>query len=145
MEASNYSNPITKILIIEDDEEMRSLLRDFVEEEGYEADTVGNGYEAFRKLVKEPFDLVVTDVRMPGLTGLDILPRIRKLQPGIPIIVITAFGSEEVYRRALERGATAYLEKPIHFQKLREVIHQMVSSSFNPHPPLGREEQEGEK
>jgi len=140
MEASNYSNPITKILIIEDDEEMRSLLRDFVEEEGYEADTVGDGYEAFRKLVKEPFDLVVTDVRMPGLTGLDILPRIRKLQPGIPIIVITAFGSEEVYRRALERGATAYLEKPIHFQKLRELIHQMVFSSFNPHPPLAREE-----
>lgn len=143
METSNYSDPVIKILIIEDDEEMRSLLRDFVEEEGYEADTVGDGYEAFRRLVKEPFALVVTDVRMPGLTGLDILPRIRKLQPGIPIIVITAFGSEEVYRRALERGATAYLEKPIHFQKLKELIHQMVSSSFNPHPSLGREEKEG--
>jgi len=136
---------MVSILIVEDDEEMGFLLRDFVEEEGYKADAVMNGYEAFRKLVKEPFDLVITDIRMPGLTGLDILPRIRKLQPGIPIIVITAFGSEEVHRKALERGATAYLEKPIHFQHLRELIHKMVSSPFHPDSPLEREEIEGKR
>ncbi len=86
-----------------------------------------NGSEAFRKLAKESFDLIITDVRMPGLTGLDILPGVRKLQPEASIIVITAFGSEEVCRRAFERGATAYLEKPIHFHKLRTLIHEIVS------------------
>ena len=61
--------------------------------------------EAFRKLARESFDLVITDIRMPGLTGLEILPGMKKLQPKAPIIVITAFGSEEVYRRAIsERG-----------------------------------------
>ena len=74
-------------------------------------------------MVKEPFDLIITDIRMPGLTGLDILPGLKKLQPEASIIVITAFGSEEVCHRALERGATAYLEKPIHFNKLRTLIH----------------------
>ena len=121
-------NRIPRILIIEDDEEMRSLLKDSLEEEGFETDSVSNGSDAFRKLVKEPFNLIITDVRMPGLTGLDILPGIKKLQPEVPVIVITAFGSEEVYRRSIKRGAAGYLEKPIHTNKLKTLIHEMVFS-----------------
>jgi DNA-binding NtrC family response regulator len=116
-----------RILIIEDDEEMRALLRDVIEEEGYQTDSVNNGSEAYRKLVKEPSDLIITDVRMPGLTGLDILPGMKKLQPEAPVIVITAFGSEEIQRKAFEKGARAYLEKPIHFQNLRTLIHDLFS------------------
>jgi len=116
-----------RILVVEDDAEMRSLLKDFFTEEGFETDSVSNGSEAFRKLVREPFDLVITDIRMPGLTGLDILPGIKKLQPNVPIIVITAFGSEEIRLRAMARGATSYLEKPIHFHNLRTLIHEMFS------------------
>ncbi len=115
-----------RILIIEDDEEMRSLLKDFFEEDGFEIDSVSNGSEAFRKVARESFDLIITDIRMPGLTGLDILPGIRKLQPEVSIIVITAFGSQEVHRKALDRGATAYLEKPILFNKLRTLVHEMI-------------------
>jgi DNA-binding response OmpR family regulator len=114
------------VLIIEDDEEMRSLLKDFFREEGFETDSVSNGHDAFGILIKRIFDLVVTDVRMPGLTGLDILPRIKKIQPEVPIIVITAFGTEEVRRKAFERGANAYLEKPIAFQELRRLIHDLM-------------------
>jgi len=117
-----------RILVIEDDEEMRSLLEDFIEEEGYGVDSVGDGSEAFRKLAKGSFDLIITDIRMPGLNGLDILPGLKQIQPGIPIIVITAFGSEEVQRRALTRGADAYLEKPLHLEQLRTLIQEMVSS-----------------
>ncbi len=117
-----------KILVVEDDEEMRALLEDFFLEEGFETDSVNDGSEAFRKLAHESFTLVLTDVRMPGLTGLDILPGIKKLQPEIPVIVITAFGSEDIRKRAFERGATAYLEKPVHFFKLREIIHEALSS-----------------
>lgn len=115
-----------RILVVEDDEEMRSLLKDFFEEDGFEIDSVSNGSEAFRKIAREPFDLIITDIRMPGLTGLDILPGIKKLQPKVSIIVITAFGSEEVRSKALERGATAYLEKPILFNKLRTLVHEVV-------------------
>jgi len=132
MEPSEYHSPDARVLIIEDDEEMRSLLKDFLAEEGFETDSVSNGHDALGILVKKPFDLVVTDIRMPGLTGLDILPRIRKIQPGVSIIMITAFGSEEVRRKAYERGATLYLEKPIHFHKLRQLIHQIVPSPSVP-------------
>ena len=118
---------LKRVLIVEDDEEMRVLLSDVIEEEGYMTDSVDNGSEAFRKLVKESFALIITDIRMPGLTGLEILPGLKKLQPEAPVIVITAFGSEEVQRKAFEKGANAYLEKPIHLQKLRRLIHDMVS------------------
>ena len=115
-------------MIIEDDDEMRSLLKDFIEEEGYEADSVEKGTYAFRKLITDSFDLIITDIRMPGYSGLEILPELKRLQPRIPIIVITAFGSEEVYRKALLRGANAYLEKPIHFHKLKELIQEIIST-----------------
>ncbi len=144
MEPLESVRPHARILIIEDDEEMRSLLNDFFVEEGFETDSISNGYEALGILIKKPFDLIMTDIRMPGLTGLDILPRIKKLQPGVPIIVITAFGSEEAHRRAYERGATVYLEKPIHFEELRELIHQMVFSRHDPLSRLERGEGEGE-
>ncbi len=117
---------MNRILIIEDDEEMRSLLADFLKDEGYEADSVDNGPDAFQTLAREAFDLVITDIRMPGLTGFDILSAIKKFQFEIPVIVITAFGGEEVYRRSIARGADGYLEKPIHFHKLRALIRDLV-------------------
>ena len=116
-----------RVLIIEDDEEMAALLKDFLTDEGVGADSAGSGSEAFRKLARGSFDLVITDIRMPGLTGLDILPGIKKLQPEAPIIVMTAFGGEEVRRKCFNRGATAYLEKPIHLHILKGLIQEMVS------------------
>ena len=118
---------MVRVLIVEDDEEMRSLLKDFFEEEGFETDSASNGVDALQRLAKDRFDLIITDIRMPGLTGLDILPGIKKLDPDASVIAITAFGSDEVYRKSLERGATAFLEKPVHFDQLRMLIHETVS------------------
>jgi DNA-binding response OmpR family regulator len=117
-----------RILVIEDDREMRSLLQDFLEEEGYAVGCVEDGSEAFRKLAKENSDLIITDIRMPGLSGLDILPGLKQIRPGSPVIAITAFGSEEIHRRVMESGADAYLEKPLQLDQLRTLIQEMVSS-----------------
>ena len=127
MKELKKNKSVVRILIIEDDEEMKSLLKDILEEEGYKTESVSNGSEGLQELAKEPFDLVITDIRMPGLTGLDILPIIKKLQPHASVIVITAFGNEEVYRRSFEKGAAGYLEKPIHMDKLKTLVHEMVS------------------
>ncbi len=128
---------MARILIIDDDEEMSSLLRDFLKDEGYETDSADNGGAALRKISRKPFDLVLTDFRMPGLTGLDILPEIKKLQPAASVMVITAFGSEEVRHRSMERGANAYVEKPISFQILKDLIDEMLISKKK----RGREEE----
>jgi len=124
-----------RILIIDDDEGMRSLLEDFFEEEGYETESVENGAEALHKLDGENFDLIITDLRMPGLSGLDILPGLRRLQPEAFIVLYTAFGSEEVYRKAFAKGANACLEKSFYFKKLINLIERAASM---PRPNLLR-------
>ncbi len=121
-------NSQKRILIVEDDEEMGSLLQDFLKGEGYESDFAQNGLTALSKVAHECFDLVITDIRMPGLSGLDIIPRIKELQPETYIIAMTSFGSEEIYKRSIEKGAATYLEKPLHFDKLRTLIRKAVSS-----------------
>ena len=130
-------NSVVRILIIEDDEEMRSLLEDVLDEEGFKTESASNGSEGLRKLSKESFDLILTDIRMPGLTGLDILPVIKRLQPEASVIVITAFGNEEIHRRSVEKGAAGYLEKPIHMDKLKTLVHEMVSSKGKIDKKLG--------
>ncbi len=117
-----------RILVIEDDGEMRDLLKDYLKRKGYEVDSADNGSEAFSDLAEQVFDLIITDVRMPGLSGLDILPGIKKLQPQAPVIVITAFGSDDVCRRAFERGASVYLKKPLQLPDLGMLVHQLLLS-----------------
>lgn len=120
--------PKKRILIIEDDQEMRFLLKDLIEEQPeYEVEEVSDGAEAFPKLMGKYFDLIITDIRMPGLSGLDIIPGLRNLQPGVSIIAITAFGSEEIQRKALARGAQAYLEKPVPLDRLRRLIEELIA------------------
>ena len=122
------NNHAPRILIVEDDEEMRSLLKEFLEEEGFEMEYAHNGFDALREIAGKPFDLIVTDVEMPGLTGLDILPEMKKLRPAASIIVMTSFANEEVYRRSQELGASGYLEKPIHIKKLKALIYELLSA-----------------
>ncbi len=116
-----------RILVVEDDEGMRSLLRDFFEEEGFEVETAEDGSKVVPRLIKRFFDLVITDIRMPGLSGLEVLPTLKKIQPGIAVVVITAFGSKDARNRTLARGADAYLEKPLQLEKLRTLVNQLVS------------------
>ena len=122
------TEPQKKILVVDDDEEMRSLLRDFLAEEGFAPLCAGNGLEAFRKMAAEVFDVVITDIRMPGLSGLDILPKLKRMQPKAFILAITAFGNEEVKQKALQRGAQAYLEKPIQLERLRSLLREILTS-----------------
>lgn len=116
-----------RILVVEDDEGMRFLLRDFFEEEGFEVETAEDGSKVVSKLIKKLFDLVITDIRMPGLSGLEILSTLKQIQPGITVVVITAFGSKDVRNRTLARGADAYLEKPIQLEKLKSLVNQLIS------------------
>ena len=64
---------------------------------------------------------------MPGLSGLEILSTLKQIQPGITVVVITAFGSKDVRNRTLARGADAYLEKPIQLEKLKSLVNQLIS------------------
>jgi DNA-binding NtrC family response regulator len=72
--------------------------------------------------IEQPLILILSDINMPGMSGLEMLPRVKEIRPDVPVIMITAYGDPETVRRAMESGATGLLTKPIDFDLLREEI-----------------------
>ena len=115
------------LLVVEDDPEMRDLLRKVLEKEGYRVSVSGDGHQALFALNRERFDLVVTDLLMPGDGGLELLNTIRHIYPSLPVIIVTAFGDWNSYSRALELGAAAFISKPLRMAELIVAVHAALA------------------
>lgn len=113
-----------RILIVDDDPEMRRLLADFLQGEGFRVDLAANGQEARRRLCEEIFDHVVLDKNLPGESGIEMLPLLRALAPGTPVTLITAFGDSRTHEQAFSRGAFQVLLKPFNLDDLVEVLRK---------------------
>jgi two-component system, NtrC family, response regulator AtoC len=121
----------TRLLIAEDDADMRDLLQEILEEAGHETVTAADGRAALAHVEREEehFDLVVTDVRMPNLTGEELLSAVRARRPEAPVVVITAFGSVEQAVEMVKRGARQYLTKPFQTSELLRAVGEALESS----------------
>lgn len=109
------------ILVIDDQAELRSTLQLVLEAAGYKASTASNGREAGVLLLRERFDLVITDVLMPQRDGLEVVMDLRKTQPTLPVIVMTGGGQQQAnyyLRLAHELGAKGILQKPFTNEQL---------------------------
>jgi len=115
-----------RLLVVEDDPEMREFLTDTLTGEGFLTDAAGDGAEALIRLRAQPFAAVLLDKNMPGLSGLDLLPSLRTMCPNTPIILTTAFGSAETEREAATKGAYDYLPKPFSTQSLLAAIRRAL-------------------
>jgi len=116
------------LLVVEDDPEMRDLLRKVLEKDGYAVSVASGTREAVASLSQASFDLVVTDLVMPDNGGLEILRVIRESNPALPVIIITAFGDWGSYSRALEMGAAAFISKPLRMAELTAAIHAALAA-----------------
>lgn len=122
----------SRVLVADDDEGIRRVVRRHLEDAGYLAETVPGGEEARDRLrAGERFDALVTDLQMPGIGGIDLLAEAKRLDPSLPVIVITAHGSIETAVEAMRLGAYDYVEKPFHKDVLlltmaRALRHRMV-------------------
>src|SRR5438067_7246352 len=114
------------VLIIDDEAEIRESLQTLLEFEGYEVEAAANGTQGLAKLGDRPFDLVLLDLALPGRSGLDILPEIRAVDPQISVIMITAYGTVEDAVRAMQSGATNFLQKPWDNEKLLADVRAAV-------------------
>jgi DNA-binding NtrC family response regulator len=101
------------VLVVDDNAEHGQALAKIFERAGYRVSTAGDGEEALRALVERPFDLILTDLRMPRMNGLDLLRNIRALNPDVPVLIITAFGEWTSYIEAMDCGCVDYLSKPV--------------------------------
>jgi DNA-binding NtrC family response regulator len=106
------------VLVVEDDDHLRDVLLQAATLEGYEASAVPSAEEGLQLLEQERFDILVTDVNLPGMSGIDFLPQVVNLQSHIVSIVMTAFGTIDVAVEAMKRGASDFLVKPFELSTL---------------------------
>jgi DNA-binding NtrC family response regulator len=115
-----------RVLVVDDDESLRQVMRMQLEEMGYETLEASTGAAALEVLAAEPVSLVITDYRMPGMSGLELLGRVRAAWPLVPVIMITAYGSIGNAVEAIKAGAFDYITKPIDFEQLALVVRRAL-------------------
>lgn len=119
---------LKKVLIVDDEETLtwsmaKSLAKD---RDKYEVIIANNGKEALSQLKKNEIDLVISDIRMPDINGLDLLVKVKKEFPQTKVIIMTAYGSSDVQKEANRRGSLYYLEKPFEINDIRKVIIDLI-------------------
>jgi len=112
------------ILVVDDDAEMRELILDVLKDRGHQITAAGSGQEALKLLAEQDYAVVLTDLRMKGMLGTELLAEIRRLYPDIGVIVMTAFGSVETAVDAMKHGAADYLTKPVKNTELVRVVER---------------------
>jgi len=117
------------ILVVDDDPGHRAMLRTILGGWGYVVAEAADGREGVDKVCDRSYDLVLMDVRMVNLSGLEALPEIKRFNPAIPVIIMTAYSSVETAVDALKKGAYDYLTKPLDFDELRLVIERAMDHS----------------
>lgn len=115
-----------KILIVDDEQLFRELLTDFLSTEGYRVDTAASGQEALEKMAQEKYDLMVLDLMMPGMDGLEALEKAKGIDPEISVIIATAYGSIESAVAAMSKGAYYYINKPINKEEFRHILRNCL-------------------
>lgn len=117
------------ILVVDDEEMVRSVLSRFLSQRGYRVLLAEDGQAALDIFPQNPIDLVLSDVRMPGLDGLQLLAAIKELNPRTPVVLISGYGDVSTVVQALKAGAENFLSKPLNMQILGEVIERSLALS----------------
>ena len=112
------------ILVVDDDEAIRTLLQEELEEEGYKVLIATNARDALKMVAAEPLDLVILDIRMPGMDGLEALPRILGIKEGLPVIMNTAYSQYQ--DSFMSWAADAYVVKSSDLTELKDKVKELI-------------------
>ena len=116
-----------RILVVDDEKIIRESMSFILKKEGFSVMEASNGKEAFQLLTEDTFDLIITDIEMPEMKGIDLLDKAMHISPQTSVMVITAYGSVETAISALRKGASDYILKPIDFDDLLLRIHRLLN------------------
>src|SRR3990172_168454 len=116
-----------QILVADDDLSMRQLLAESLECCGFTVETAENGADALLKFQKGIFEIVVTDMRMPKMTGMDVLRGVKKISPRTPVILITAYGTVKTAVEAMKEGASEFIMKPFSLDDLEFAVKNVMA------------------
>lgn len=113
-----------KILVVEDEAMMRNLLLKILESEGYKVILASSAHEALEKLEQEKFDLMLSDVKMPGMNGFELLEKAKSKWDDMAVIVMTGYGDAYTIKEALLKGADEYLSKPFKSHEVSLIVER---------------------
>jgi DNA-binding NtrC family response regulator len=118
-----------RVLVVDDEQNSREGLSKILTKEGYSVHTAENGKKALIEAENNRFDLIITDLRMPEMDGIEVLEKLREKNKDIGVVIVTAYGEVNSYLKAMNLGAFEYLNKPIHLEELRRVINKALHES----------------
>ncbi len=130
-------NPPTRILLIEDDSGITDTLQRVLAAEGHDVAIETRGDTGLARAIADPFNLVITDLKLPGLNGLDLVRQLHAAKPRLPIILVTAFGTTGTAIEAMKVGAYDYLLKPFNIPALIELVSKAADSNRRMSEPVG--------
>ena len=117
---------MSSILVVDDELSMREFLRILLEKEGYRVTLAAEGKSALQLAEQHAFDLMISDIRMPGMNGLELLARLKDIQPDVGVIMITAFASPDDAVTAMKCGAFDYITKPFNVDEIKRVVRAVL-------------------
>jgi DNA-binding NtrC family response regulator len=117
------------ILVVDDEAIVRESIRDWLKDAGYEVFVAESGEDALKLVNKHDFSVMVLDLRLPGMMGIDVLKKVKALKPSIKSIVITAYPTMLTQEEATKLGAIDYMVKPVSPEKLEELIDETVGEA----------------
>jgi DNA-binding NtrC family response regulator len=115
-----------KILIVDDQEEMTETLKDILEDEGYQTIVAHNGNQALNIISANKIEIILMDVKLPDISGVEAFMKIKKVNPNVKVIMMTAFSLENLLRKAMHEGACAVIYKPIDIKELIKLVEQLT-------------------
>lgn len=116
------------ILVVDDEEIVRESLANWLEEDGYELDTAPDGATGLAKLQARTYAVLLVDLKMPGMDGLEVLAKAREIQPEVPVIIMTAYATVDTAVQAMKQGAYDYLVKPFELEELSLMVGKLTSA-----------------
>lgn len=116
------------VLLVDDDKEFRKAMKKMFERSGYKIAIACDGQEALDVLSEREFDLIISDLRMPNIDGLEMMGELRRRGLDVPIIFLTAFGEVESYMDLMNLGAFEYVHKPVKSKEILEIARRAIAS-----------------
>ncbi|MEA2107923.1 MAG: sigma-54 dependent transcriptional regulator [Pseudomonadota bacterium] len=131
-----------KVLVVDDEEVIRKGICRVMEGRGYQAESSESGFGAIEKLQKAPFNIVITDLKMPGMDGIEVLKAIKILQPDVPVIIITGYSTVDTAVEAMKNGAFDYIAKPFTPEQIIDMVEKALEQRTvqmqRAHPAVGQ-------
>jgi len=131
----------SRLLIVDDEAVIRDGLKRILEAESFAVETCSSGYDAIERMQQQAFDLIITDLKMPGMSGIEVLITVRTLQPDVPVILITGYATIDTAVEAMKNGAADYLSKPFTPDVLLHKVRNALATRSIPLESIGLKEE----